>query len=70
MVKSGTISATLAQGTWNMGYWSLMHLFHLRNELVEPMPDWQESNVPPLPTYVDTGISVVTQSNVDNYYAK
>ncbi len=70
MVKSGTISATLAQGTWNMGYWSLMHLFLLRNELVEPMPNWRESNVPPLPTYVDTGITVVTRSNVDNYYAK
>ncbi|MDQ6420444.1 substrate-binding domain-containing protein [Paenibacillus sp. LHD-117] len=70
MVKSGTISATLAQGTWNMGYWSLMHLFHLRNELVEPMADWRASGVPPLPTYVDTGISVVTKSNVDDYYAK
>ncbi len=70
MIKSGTISATLAQGTWNMGYWSLMHLFHLRNELVEPMPDWRKANVPPLPSYVDTGISVVTKSNVDNYYAK
>ncbi|NIK79908.1 ribose transport system substrate-binding protein [Paenibacillus castaneae] len=70
MVKSGTISATMAQGTWNMGYWSLMHLFHLRNELVEPMPDWRESNVPPLPPYVDTGITVVTKSNVDLFYAK
>ncbi|MUT64610.1 substrate-binding domain-containing protein [Paenibacillus sp. NEAU-GSW1] len=70
MVKSGTISATLAQGTWNMGYWSLMHLFHMHNELVEPMPDWRESNVPPLPSYVDTGITVVTQSNVDLFYAK
>ena len=70
MVKSGTISATLAQGTWNMGYWSRMHLFHLHNELADPMPDWRSSDVPPLPTYVDTGITVVTKTNVDNFYAK
>jgi ABC-type sugar transport system, periplasmic component len=70
MVKSGTIAATLAQGTWNMGYWSLMHLFHLRHELTVPMSDWRSSGVPPLPEYVDTGITVVTPANVDYFYAK
>ncbi|MBB3112698.1 ribose transport system substrate-binding protein [Paenibacillus phyllosphaerae] len=70
MVKSGTISATLAQGTWNMGYWSLMQLFHVHNERIDPIPDWQETDVSPLPAYVDTGITVVTQANVDHYYAK
>lgn len=70
MVKDGIISATMAQGTWNMGYWSLMHLFHLNNSLVEPVADWQEAEVPPLPTYVDTGISIVTKSNVEHFYAK
>lgn len=70
MVKDGVISATMAQGTWNMGYWSLMQLFHLRNSLVEPVADWRQAQVPPLPTYVDTGISVVTKSNVEHFYAK
>lgn len=70
MVRNGTISATLAQGTWNMGYWSLMHLFHLHNEMNKPgneLLNLKESLVPP---YVDTGISIVTKENVDNYYAK
>lgn len=70
MIKSGTISATIAQGTWNMGYWSLMQLFHLRNELTEPISDWRSANVSPVPTYVDTGVTVVTRDNVDHFYAK
>lgn len=70
MVKSGVISATMVQGTWNMGYWSLMMLFHMNNSLVEPISDWQEAQVPPLPVFVDTGITVVTKTNVDQFYAK
>lgn len=69
MVKEGTISATLAQGTWNMGYWSLQFLFHLHHGLTDP-PNWQFSDVSPVPLNVDTGISVVTKSNVENFYAK
>jgi ribose transport system substrate-binding protein len=70
MVKNGIISATLAQGTWNMGYWSLQYLFHIHHQLVQPVSNWNEGDVPLLPINVDTGISVVTQNNVDNYYAK
>lgn len=70
MVKEGTIAATMAQGTWNMGYWSLMHLFHLHHDLLQPTADWREAQVAPLPTYVDTGITIVTRSNVDSFYAK
>lgn len=70
MIKSGTVSATIAQGTWSMGYWSLMQLFHLNHQLVEPMADWKSAHVPPVPTYVDTGVTVVTVDNVDHFYAK
>lgn len=70
MVKSGTIAATLAQGTWNMGYWSLMQLFHAHHGLSGGSPEVQDTGAFPLPAYVDTGISVVTRANVDRYYAK
>ena len=69
MVKDGEISATLAQGTWNMGYWSLQYLFHLHHGLTNP-DSGQTADASPLPVYVDTGISVVTNNNVDNYYVK
>lgn len=70
MVKSGVLSATIVQGTWNMGYWSLMQLFHLNHELVEPISQQDDTGVSPLPTYIDTGVSVVTQENVEHFYVK
>ncbi|WP_078551673.1 substrate-binding domain-containing protein [Bacillus alkalicellulosilyticus] len=68
MVDEGIISATLAQGTWNMGYWSLLFLFHLQNDLTEPqiLPTRDSA---PLPVYVDTGVTLVTKENVDFYFA-
>lgn|GEM_PF-6188876 len=60
----------MAQGTLNMGYWSLMQLFHLRNGIVNPMEGNGGSSIPPLPTNIDTGITVVTPADVDQLYAK
>ncbi|SEA33440.1 ribose transport system substrate-binding protein [Thalassobacillus cyri] len=65
MVKDGLISATLAQGTWEMGYWSLQFLFHLNHGLVE-----QVDEKAPLPRFVDTGVTIVTKENVDSFYPK
>jgi ribose transport system substrate-binding protein len=66
MVKNGTLYATLAQGTWNMGYWSLQYLFQQHHGLVDSKDDAGSS----LPVYTDTGITVVTKANVDDFYAK
>lgn len=69
-VKDGVIDATLAQGTWNMGYWGQMFLFHLNSDLLNPIEggNWEEAGVNPLPSYVDTGVSLVTEENADYYY--
>lgn len=69
MIRSGTIDATIAQGTWNMGYWSLQYLFHLHHGLTVPSPSLS-GIVSPVPVRVDTGVSVVTRENVEDYYAK
>lgn len=69
MVRGGRISASIAQGTWNMGYWSLLHLFHLRNGLYE-QSDGERTELPPLPPHVDTGTTIVTPDNVDRFYAR
>ncbi|WP_026674154.1 substrate-binding domain-containing protein [Alkalihalobacterium bogoriense] len=68
MVEDGVISATLAQGTWNMGYWSLQFLFHLHHELTEPQV-LKSRELAPLPLYLDTGITIVTKENVESYFA-
>jgi len=70
LVKDGTIAATMAQGTWNMGYWSLMELFQLHRDLADDPSAYAHNEPLPVPDTVDTGIDVVTQANVDNYYAK
>jgi ribose transport system substrate-binding protein len=70
LIKEGVISETLAQGTWNMGYWSLQFLFHLHHKLLKSLPNENKGVITPLQIYMDTGITVVTKENVDNYYAK
>lgn len=70
-VKSGIIDATIAQGTWNMGYWGMMFLYNLKHDLVHPIEgDWRQANVAPLPVSVDTGVNVVTKDNADYFYTK
>lgn len=69
LIKEGVIAASIAQGTWNMGYWSLQYLFHLHHDLTIPAPSATEE-VSPVPVQVDTGINVVTRQNVEQYYAK
>ena len=69
MIQDGIISTSIAQGTWNMGYWSLQYLFHLHHELTIPAPSTTDV-VSPLPVQVDTGINVVNKQNVEQYYAK
>jgi len=44
-------------------------LFHLHHQLTVPAPSSSGENAP-LPVMVDTGISVVTRSDGDDYYAK
>ncbi|KKI94032.1 LacI family transcriptional regulator [Bacillus sp. SA1-12] len=68
-IKEGAISATLAQGTWNMGYWSMQFLFQHNHGTSSFSPTQQGEQSAILPEYVDTGISVVTKENIEEYYA-
>jgi ribose transport system substrate-binding protein len=69
-IKEGTIEASIAQGTWNMGFWSFQQLFQLKHNLINPTDGWKEKGINPLPPYVDTGVNVVTKDNVDAFYVK
>ena len=59
-IKSGDILATVAQGQYNMGYWSMNFLYHVAHTLPAVA----------LPGFVDTGVTIVTKDTVDNYYVK
>ncbi|MDR1138138.1 MAG: substrate-binding domain-containing protein [Synergistaceae bacterium] len=68
LIKEGTIKASIAQGVYNMGFWSFEFLFNVQNGLANPKDGWREKKIAPLPGIVDTGVSVVTASNVDSFY--
>jgi len=63
LVDNGSVLATLAQGTWQMGFWGLIELFMVRNQMIKSVSDWQTAGIAPLPPTVDTGVAVITKSN-------
>lgn len=69
LIDSGQLSATLAQGTWQMGYWGMKMLYAVRNELIKSVSDWKAANISPLPPNVDTGVVVITAEN-SSYWRK
>ena len=63
LIDSGQLGATLAQGTWQMGFWGMLFLYMVRNNMIESVSDWQAAGISPLPPNVDTGVVVINQSN-------
>ena len=69
-IKAGTIDATIAQKPFAMGYVGLKML----DEVFHAPPkqfgkDYSSDSFAPYPVFVDTGTSLVDQSNVDSYIA-
>jgi len=69
-IKSGAIAASIAQGTYIMGYQSMNFLYQLKHELINPVEDWKAKGINPLPPFVDTGVNIVTKENVESFYVK
>ena len=70
LIKEGVISGSIAQGTWNRGYWSMHFLYNVKHNLVKPVEGWRTKGINPLPGVVDTGTNVVTKTNVEAFYTK
>lgn len=67
MIKAGKIYATVAQNTYNQGYWSMMMLYSYCHDLVDPFTDWKETGASPLPPYINTGIDFLTADNCEAF---
>ncbi len=63
LIDSGELGATLAQGTWQMGFWGLFYAYMVRNANIKSVSDWQAAGISPLPPNVDTGVVVITKDN-------
>jgi ribose transport system substrate-binding protein len=69
-IKSGDVDASISQGPWCEGFWSMNYLFFVSNNLMNPTDDWQAKKYPTLPVTADSGSTVVTKDNVDSFYQK
>ncbi|MBZ0282250.1 MAG: substrate-binding domain-containing protein [Anaerolineae bacterium] len=63
LIDSGQLGATLAQGTWQMGFWGMLFLYMVANTKIESVSDWQAAGISPLPPNVDTGVVVINKDN-------
>jgi ribose transport system substrate-binding protein len=69
-IARGVISASIAQKSYTMAYYSLRFLDDLHHNVVhEFAKDWRTAPTSPLPTRVDTGTAVIDKSNVADFQA-
>jgi ribose transport system substrate-binding protein len=69
-IKSGAIDATIAQKPFTMAYVGLKALDEVYHDPPKNLArDYSADSFAPYPAFVDTGTSVVDQSNVDLYIA-
>lgn len=64
-MDEGTCTGTIAQNYYVMGYNMLVYLYTYANKMVNPYDNWEENGIVPLPSNVDTGVTVVTMDNID-----
>jgi ribose transport system substrate-binding protein len=69
-IKAGTIDATIAQKPYTMGFVGLKALDEIFHAPPKDLSkDYSADSFSPYPVFVDTGTSLVDQSNVDLYIA-
>jgi ribose transport system substrate-binding protein len=67
-IKKGAIAATIAQKPYTMSYIGLAMLNNLHQHPPDPLQqNWKSSSFAPVPSFVDTGASLVDRSNVDAF---
>ena len=67
-VKKGAIAATIAQKPFTMAYFGMEMLDAIHHHKPQSLDhDWAQDAFSIYPTFVDTGATLVTSSNVDNF---
>lgn len=69
-IKKGMIKATIAQKPYTMAYYGLQMLDNLHHNPLTPLnKDWAQDPFSPLPASIDTGMTLVDQSNLEGFMA-
>ena len=66
-IAKGVITSTVAQKPYTMSYYGVKLLDDLHHNIVHEFKDWKTAPASPLPSIIDTGTSVITNRNVEDY---
>ena len=67
-IQKGRISATIGQKSYTMAYYGLKMVDDLFHNKITPLGNnWAEDSFSPIPTFVDTGATLIDKSNVDSF---
>jgi len=67
-IQKGLISATIGQKPFTMAFYGLKMLDDLHhNPLPSLTKDWSQDSFAPIPTFVDTGVTLIDATNVDKF---
>jgi ribose transport system substrate-binding protein len=67
-IQKGVIAATIGQKPYTMAYYGIKMLDELHHNKPESLDkNWAQDSFAPLPTFVDTGATLIDKSNVDEF---
>jgi ribose transport system substrate-binding protein len=66
-IQKGKISATIGQKSYTMAYYGLKMLADIHLEKTPLDTNFAQDSFSPLPTFVDTGVTLIDKSNVDSF---
>lgn len=67
-IQKGLISATIGQKPFTMAFYGMKMLDDLHhNPLSSLSRDWSQDSFAPIPTFVDTGATLIDTSNIDKF---
>jgi ribose transport system substrate-binding protein len=70
LIKAGKLYGTVAQNTFNMGYWAMMQMYAYTHDLIDPFNNWKVEKTSPMPPYINSGVDIVTAQNADSFVVK
>lgn len=67
-IKKGLITATIGQKPYSMAFLGLKLLDDIQHHPLSPLgKNWSQDSFAPIPTFVDTGATLIDKSNVDQF---
>ena len=66
-IQKGTITATIGQKPYTMAFMGIKLADDLHHNPLPAGKDWSQDSFSPIPTFVDTGASLIDKSNVDQF---